>query len=55
MIFSKIKYNDIFFVDNGGWHFSYLNTAELIEEKLKSYAHHRDCLLYTSPSQRDRG
>ena len=42
MIFSKIKYNDIFFVDNGGWHFSYLNTAELIEEKLKSYAHHRE-------------
>ena len=42
MIFSKIKYNDIFFVDNGGWHFSYLNTPELIEEKLKSYAHHRE-------------
>ena len=41
-LFSKNKYNDIFFVDDGGWHFSYLNTPQLIEEKLKSYAHHRE-------------
>ncbi len=40
--FSKIRYNNISFVDNGGWHFSYLNTPELIEEKLKSYTHHRE-------------
>ena len=40
--FSKNKYNNIFFVKNGGWHFSYLNTPELIEEKLKSYTHHRE-------------
>ena len=42
ILFSKNKYNDIFFVDDGGWHFSYLNTPQLIEEKLKSYAHHRE-------------
>jgi len=42
ILFYKNKYNDIFFVDNGGWHFSYLNTPELIEKKLKSYAHHRE-------------
>ena len=31
------KYIDIFFVENGGWHFSYLNTPQLIDEKLRSY------------------
>ena len=40
--FSKNKYHNIKFVDNGGWHFSYLNTPELIEQKLKSYTHHRE-------------
>ena len=29
-------------VDDGGGHFSYLNTPELIEQKLKSYTHHRE-------------
>ena len=41
-MFSKKKYIDIFFVENGGWHFSYLNTPQLIDEKLRSYAHHRE-------------
>jgi len=41
-LFSNIKYNNIKFIDDGGWHFSYLNTPELIEEKLKSYTHHRE-------------
>lgn len=41
-LFSKKKYIDIFFVKNGGWHFSYLNTPQLIDEKLRSYAHHRE-------------
>ena len=40
--FSKNKYNDIYFVNNGGWHFSYINSAEGIENKLKSYTHHRE-------------
>ena len=40
--FSKNKYTNVVFVDNGGWHFSYLNTPELIEQKLKSYTHHRE-------------
>ena len=38
--FSKNKYTNIIFINNGGWHFSYLNTPELIEQKLKSYTHH---------------
>ena len=40
--FSKLKYTNVILVDNGGWHFSYLNTPELIEQKLKSYTHHRE-------------
>ena len=39
---SKTKYNNIYFVDDGGWHFSYLNTPELIDEKLRSYTHHHE-------------
>ena len=41
-LFSKIKYQDIYFVDNGGWHFSNIKNAKAIEEKLKSYLHHRE-------------
>ena len=40
--FSKLKYTNIILVNEGGWHFSYLNTPELIEQKLKSYTHHRE-------------
>ena len=41
-LFSKKKYSDIHFVDNGGWHFSYISSAAGIENKLKSYTHHRE-------------
>ena len=40
--FSKKKYNNILFVENGGWHFSYLKNSKDIEKKLKSYLHHID-------------
>ena len=40
--FSKRKYSDILFVENGGWHFSYLKKPKDIEKKLKSYLHHID-------------
>ena len=42
VLFSKKKYSDIYFVLDGGWHFSYLNTPKLIDEKLRSYTHHRE-------------
>ena len=42
IIFSEKKYNNIFFVENGGWHFSFVKTPEDIEKKLKSYLHHRE-------------
>ena len=41
-IFSKTKYMNIKFIDNGGWHFSNIKTAGEIEHKLKSYLHHRE-------------
>jgi len=39
-LFSKSKYMNIKFIDNGGWHFSNIKTAAEIEHKLKSYLHH---------------
>ena len=42
ILFSQKKYNDIFFVENGGWHFSFVKKPEDIEKKLKSYLHHRE-------------
>ena len=41
-IFSKNKYKSIKYVNNGGWHFTNIKTAEEIEHKLKSYLHHRE-------------
>ena len=40
--FSRRKYQDILYVENGGWHFSYLKSPKDIEKKLKSYLHHID-------------
>ena len=40
--FSENKYISIKIVDDGGWHFSYLKSANEIEHKLKSYLHHRE-------------
>ncbi len=42
IIFSKIKYNNIKFIKNGGWHFSNIKSPKEIEHKLKSYLHHRE-------------
>ena len=38
--FSKKKYHNIKFIENGGWHFSYLKKAEGVEKKLRSIRHH---------------
>ena len=40
LLFSRKKYTDIFFVKNGGWHFTYLKTAEELQKKLLNFAHH---------------
>ena len=41
-LFSKTKYINIKFIDNGGWHFTNIKTASEIKHKLKSYLHHRE-------------
>ena len=46
ILFNKKKYNNIQFVENGGWHFSNMKSPKEIELKLKSYLHHRDFELY---------
>ena len=38
--FSKKKYNNIKFIEEGGWHFSYLKNSSGVEKKLKSIRHH---------------
>ena len=40
--FSEKKYINLRFINNGGWHFSNIKTANEIGYKLKSYLHHRE-------------
>ena len=41
-LFSKTRYSNIKFIDNGGWHFTNLKSPEEIKHKLQSYLHHRE-------------
>ena len=55
--FWNIFRNKIQIINNGGWHFSFLKDPQSIKHKIMSYSHQEyntDCLLYTSPSPRDR-
>ena len=38
--FSKKKFTNIKFIEDGGWHFSYLKKASGVEKKLQSIRHH---------------
>ena len=40
VIFSKRKYNNIFYINNGGWHFTNIKSPPDIEKKLLNYTHH---------------
>jgi len=42
LLFSKKKYNNIKFIEKGGWHFSNIKSPKEIQHKLKSYLHHRE-------------
>tara|TARA_B100000700_G_C14980420_1_gene826099 strand:+ start:66 stop:935 length:870 start_codon:yes stop_codon:yes gene_type:complete len=42
ILLSDKKYSSIKIIENGGWHFSNIKTAQEIEHKLKSYLHHRE-------------
>ena len=41
-IFSKTKYSNIDYVDDGGWHFTNVKTPENIEKKYSNFLHHQD-------------
>ena len=40
IMFSKRKYNNIFYINNGGWHFTNIKSPDDIEKKLLNYTHH---------------
>ena len=40
--FSETKYSNIRFINEGGWHFTNIKSADKIRHKLKSYLHHRE-------------
>ncbi len=40
LFFSKTKYSNIKYINNGGWHFTCIRTAEELEKKLLNFAHH---------------
>tara|TARA_B100001123_G_scaffold428387_1_gene545223 strand:- start:203 stop:985 length:783 start_codon:yes stop_codon:yes gene_type:complete len=42
ILFSKTKYKDIFYVNNGGWHFTNIREPEELEKKLMNFLHHVD-------------
>ena len=42
IFFSKNKYKNIKFINDGGWHFTNIKNAKEIQHKLKSYLHHRE-------------
>jgi len=42
IFFSIKKYNSVFFVENGGWHFTNLKTPKEIYYKFSNYLHHRE-------------
>ena len=42
IIFSKLKYNSIHYVNNGGWHFTNIKSPEDIEKKFLNFLHHQD-------------
>ena len=42
LFFSDLKYSNIKFINNGGWHFTNIKTPEQIKHKFESYLHHRE-------------
>jgi len=45
ILFSKNKYSDIFYVKNGGWHYTNLKSAKDIFKKFRNYAHYLEFKL----------
>ena len=42
ILFSKLKHNSVYFVKNGGWHFSNVKKPEDLEKKMLNFLHHVD-------------
>ena len=42
IFFSKKKYNKINYIENGGWHFTNIKSAEDLEKKFQNFLHHQD-------------
>jgi len=42
IFFSKKKYNNIHYVENGGWHFTNIKSPEDLEKKFQNFLHHQD-------------
>jgi len=42
ILFSEKKYNDIYFINNGGWHFTNIRKPKELEKKLLNFLHHVD-------------
>ena len=40
ILFSKKKYNNIHYIEDGGWHFNNIRKPESMKKKLLSFAHH---------------
>ena len=42
ILFSKKKYSNLLYINNGGWHFTCIRTPEDLEKKLLNFAHHHE-------------
>ena len=42
ILFSQLKYNDIYYVENGGWHFTNVRQPIELKKKLSNFLHHVD-------------
>jgi len=42
IIFSNKKYNNIHYVENGGWHFTNIKSPENLEKKFLNFLHHQE-------------
>ena len=40
VLFSKKKYSNLYYINNGGWHFTCIRKPEDLEKKLLNFAHH---------------
>ena len=45
LIFSKKKYSDIHYVQNGGWHFTNIKSPKDLEMKFQNFLHHHEFVL----------